>query len=227
MMAAPRIRADGFVAPCIPSLAHKPPSGPDWVHEIKHDGCRRSSIVRIDADVIDQHVRWTSVFGSLQGGPPLQARSIRTYIGVLASGGVASRAISMRLKNHLIQTGSPVLGSGHLNAKRKPRAVAFERVIVHNDTYIRPLLTDLVYLRRVGLPCYRPISRCSRRQQVRSRPPLVDARREMALEAGARGAGLEFEELLHVELVSGKARYREQTRRGGSPASSAAVGAGS
>jgi hypothetical protein len=25
-----------------------------------------------------------SVFGSLQGGPPLQARSIRTYIGVLA-----------------------------------------------------------------------------------------------------------------------------------------------
>jgi bifunctional non-homologous end joining protein LigD len=26
--------------PGIPSLAHKPPSGPDWVHEIKHDGYR-------------------------------------------------------------------------------------------------------------------------------------------------------------------------------------------
>jgi hypothetical protein len=39
-MVAPLIRADGFVAPCIPSLAHKPPSGPDWVHEIKHDGYR-------------------------------------------------------------------------------------------------------------------------------------------------------------------------------------------
>jgi hypothetical protein len=39
-MAAPLIRADGFVAPCIPSLAHKPPSGPDWLHEIKHDGYR-------------------------------------------------------------------------------------------------------------------------------------------------------------------------------------------
>jgi ATP-dependent DNA ligase len=39
-MAAPVIRADGFVAPCIPTLAHKPPSRPDWVHEIKHDGYR-------------------------------------------------------------------------------------------------------------------------------------------------------------------------------------------
>jgi bifunctional non-homologous end joining protein LigD len=39
-MAAPLIRADGFVAPCIPSLAHKPSIGPDGVHEIKHDGYR-------------------------------------------------------------------------------------------------------------------------------------------------------------------------------------------
>ena len=34
------LRNHGFVAPCIPSLAYKPPSGPDWVHEIKHDGYR-------------------------------------------------------------------------------------------------------------------------------------------------------------------------------------------
>jgi bifunctional non-homologous end joining protein LigD len=33
-----RIRTDGFVDPCIPSRASKPPSGPDWVHEVKHDG---------------------------------------------------------------------------------------------------------------------------------------------------------------------------------------------
>jgi bifunctional non-homologous end joining protein LigD len=30
----------GFIAPCLPSPAHRPPSGPDWVHEIKHDGYR-------------------------------------------------------------------------------------------------------------------------------------------------------------------------------------------
>jgi hypothetical protein len=35
-----RIRADGFVDPCIRPLVAKPPSGPDWVHEIKHDGYR-------------------------------------------------------------------------------------------------------------------------------------------------------------------------------------------
>src|SRR5215471_135423 len=30
----------GFVEPCLPSRADRPPSGPDWVHEIKHDGYR-------------------------------------------------------------------------------------------------------------------------------------------------------------------------------------------
>jgi bifunctional non-homologous end joining protein LigD len=33
---------DGYIAPGIPTLALKPPSGPDWVHEIKHDGYRLS-----------------------------------------------------------------------------------------------------------------------------------------------------------------------------------------
>jgi bifunctional non-homologous end joining protein LigD len=32
--------ATGFVPPCIPTRAPKPPAGPDWVHEIKHDGYR-------------------------------------------------------------------------------------------------------------------------------------------------------------------------------------------
>jgi bifunctional non-homologous end joining protein LigD len=35
-----RIRTDGFVEPCIPTRAMKPPSGAAWVHEIKHDGYR-------------------------------------------------------------------------------------------------------------------------------------------------------------------------------------------
>src|SRR5215469_11180078 len=30
----------GFIEPCLPSAAARPPSGPDWVHEIKHDGYR-------------------------------------------------------------------------------------------------------------------------------------------------------------------------------------------
>jgi ATP dependent DNA ligase domain len=33
-------RPPGFVEPCIPILASRPPAGPQWVHEIKHDGYR-------------------------------------------------------------------------------------------------------------------------------------------------------------------------------------------
>jgi ATP-dependent DNA ligase len=44
------VRADGFVDPCIPSRAPKPPLGPDWVHEIKHDGYRL--IVRRDGEAV-------------------------------------------------------------------------------------------------------------------------------------------------------------------------------
>jgi hypothetical protein len=32
--------APHFIEPCLPSPGEKPPTGPDWVHEIKHDGYR-------------------------------------------------------------------------------------------------------------------------------------------------------------------------------------------
>src|SRR5439155_15798390 len=35
-----------FIGPCLPSAAAKPPSGPGWIHQIKHDGFRL--IVRRD-----------------------------------------------------------------------------------------------------------------------------------------------------------------------------------
>jgi bifunctional non-homologous end joining protein LigD len=40
MSAADTTRRDGYVPPCIPTRAYKAPSGPGWVHEIKHDGYR-------------------------------------------------------------------------------------------------------------------------------------------------------------------------------------------
>jgi ATP-dependent DNA ligase len=30
----------GFIAPCLPTSASQPPSGEEWLHEIKHDGFR-------------------------------------------------------------------------------------------------------------------------------------------------------------------------------------------
>jgi bifunctional non-homologous end joining protein LigD len=32
--------AVGFITPCLPSLADRPPKGAGWIHEIKHDGFR-------------------------------------------------------------------------------------------------------------------------------------------------------------------------------------------
>jgi len=35
-----RTRPVGRIPPCLPLRADRPPSGPEWLHEIKHDGFR-------------------------------------------------------------------------------------------------------------------------------------------------------------------------------------------
>ena len=35
-----RTRPTGFIEPCLPTRADRPPTGSDWLHEIKHDGFR-------------------------------------------------------------------------------------------------------------------------------------------------------------------------------------------
>jgi bifunctional non-homologous end joining protein LigD len=42
----------GVIEPCLPSLADRPPSGSNWVHEVKHDGfrffaCRDAAGIRL------------------------------------------------------------------------------------------------------------------------------------------------------------------------------------
>jgi len=36
----PVIKPAGFIEPCNPTVSQRPPSGPQWIHEIKHDGFR-------------------------------------------------------------------------------------------------------------------------------------------------------------------------------------------
>jgi bifunctional non-homologous end joining protein LigD len=72
------VRADGFVDPCIPSRAHKPPSGPDWVHEVKYDGYRL--IVRREGDAVRLFTRcgydWTERYPAIaSAAAKLRARS--------------------------------------------------------------------------------------------------------------------------------------------------------
>jgi bifunctional non-homologous end joining protein LigD len=33
-------RPISFIEPCLPTTARKPPTGQNWIHEIKHDGYR-------------------------------------------------------------------------------------------------------------------------------------------------------------------------------------------
>jgi bifunctional non-homologous end joining protein LigD len=47
MLSLRRTPPTGFIEPCLPSPADRPPIGPGWVHEIKHDGFRM--MVRRDA----------------------------------------------------------------------------------------------------------------------------------------------------------------------------------
>jgi bifunctional non-homologous end joining protein LigD len=60
-------RSDGFVPPCIPTRATKVPAGPDWVHEIKHDGYRLQ--VRRDGDTVRLFTRrgydWTGRYPAI------------------------------------------------------------------------------------------------------------------------------------------------------------------
>ena len=40
MLSRARPVPSDFIEPCLPSPADRPPTGAEWVHEIKHDGYR-------------------------------------------------------------------------------------------------------------------------------------------------------------------------------------------
>src|SRR5215475_6769637 len=68
-MPLPKALASGFVPPCIPKRAPKPPAGSDWVHEIKHDGYRLQ--VRRVGDTVRLFTRrgydWTERYPAIAG----------------------------------------------------------------------------------------------------------------------------------------------------------------
>jgi bifunctional non-homologous end joining protein LigD len=77
-MPLPKALPSGFVPPCIPTRATKPPSGPDWIHEIKHDGYRLQ--VRRDGDIVRLFTRrgydWTGRYPAIAATAiKLRARS--------------------------------------------------------------------------------------------------------------------------------------------------------
>jgi ATP dependent DNA ligase-like protein len=71
--------SEGFVPPCIPTRAVKPPAGPDWmIHEITHDGYRLQ--VRREGDAVRLFTRsgydWTARYPAIAvTAAELRARS--------------------------------------------------------------------------------------------------------------------------------------------------------
>jgi len=53
-----------FIEPCLPSPADKPPSGSNWIHEIKHDGFR--VIARKDGEAVACDHNGTPIFDWLR-----------------------------------------------------------------------------------------------------------------------------------------------------------------
>jgi bifunctional non-homologous end joining protein LigD len=71
-------RPPGFVEPCIPTLAQRPPAGPQWLHEIKHDGYRLVArkqdgrvrlFTRRGYDWSDRYPRIVEAVTALRAGP--------------------------------------------------------------------------------------------------------------------------------------------------------------
>src|SRR5215831_1674426 len=81
-----RAAPSGFIEPCLPSRAERPPSGPGWVHEIKHDGFRM--MVRRDAAGVRLITRnghdWTDRYPLIAEGrrrePMTARRDEDTYV---------------------------------------------------------------------------------------------------------------------------------------------------
>jgi bifunctional non-homologous end joining protein LigD len=70
-----RLRPSGFIEPCLPLPAERPPSGPYWIHEIKHDGFRL--MARRDPASVRLFTRngnglVTTLPSDLRGGEPAQ-----------------------------------------------------------------------------------------------------------------------------------------------------------
>src|SRR3954453_23497411 len=63
-----------FIEPCLPSPGDKPPSGVNWIHEIKHDGyclmARSAAPSALFGDCGDQK----TLFPATSGTPPTGAR---------------------------------------------------------------------------------------------------------------------------------------------------------
>jgi bifunctional non-homologous end joining protein LigD len=78
----------GCIEPCIPTRIDKPPVGPQWIHEIKHDGYRM--IVRKNDDRVRLFTRrgydWTDRYPLIRKAVAALRTNSATAVGAPSTG---------------------------------------------------------------------------------------------------------------------------------------------
>jgi bifunctional non-homologous end joining protein LigD len=139
-----------FVEPCLPSAADKPPSGKDWVHEVKYDGYRVQARIESGKAVLltRKGLDWTQRFGGLGvavAALPVKSALIDAEVVVQTEGGIASfTALVEGLKaggrNLVLYTFDLLYLDGHdlREMKLVERKAALAEIInAHGDNRIR------------------------------------------------------------------------------------------
>ena len=80
-----RASPSGFIEPCLPSPADRLPSGPDWVHEIKHDGYRLMAR-RDPVGIRFERLRATAKAVDLLDGEDLRREPLKVQVSYVARG---------------------------------------------------------------------------------------------------------------------------------------------
>ena len=83
----------GFILPAQPTLVSKPPSGPEWINEVKHDGYRL--LARKEAGRV---VLWTRHGTDFTAKLPRIAEAVRTL--PVDSAFIDGEAVAFRLDGH-------------------------------------------------------------------------------------------------------------------------------
>jgi hypothetical protein len=94
--------ASGFIEPCLPSKVARPPSGPLWVHEIKHDGYRL--MVRRDGARVRCFTKgghdWAGPLPGCYRGLSAARLKVRSVLPILMCAHRKSRALGVRFADN-------------------------------------------------------------------------------------------------------------------------------
>ncbi len=88
-----RTRPAGFISPCQPLLVARPPAGPGWLHEVKHDGYRL-----LGRKQGERVTLWTRYGANFNDRLPKIAEAVRNLPAESAL--IDGEAVVFRLRSH-------------------------------------------------------------------------------------------------------------------------------